>query len=95
LEKIDADDVWEAVSISRDLEKIRGESPVVIRGRVEHGSSRRVRVVYGIESYFVPQFEGLEIEKHMANVEVEVAVAESGESAIKKLFIEDKEVEFY
>ena len=48
-----------------------------------------------MESYFVPQKEGKVIEESLNNVSVEVSISESGESAISKLFIADKEMKFY
>jgi uncharacterized membrane-anchored protein len=52
-----------------------------------------VRVTYGLESYFVPQGEGLAIERTpRARMEVVAAVAPSGKAAIKRLLIDGKKV---
>lgn len=52
---------------------------------------RRIRIAYGIESYFVPQGEGLAIERtDKARIEVVAAVSASGEAAIKRLLIDGK-----
>ena len=59
-----------------------------------HGYSS-LQIRYGVEEYFVPQFQGLEIEHAMAKTVVEVAVADSGESAIRQLFLDGEVVEFY
>jgi uncharacterized membrane-anchored protein len=54
---------------------------------------RMARIVYGLESYFVPQGEGLAIERTEASrVEVVAAVTASGASAIKRLLIDGKPV---
>jgi uncharacterized membrane-anchored protein len=50
---------------------------------------------YGVEEYFVPQYEGLAIERDIAKTTVEVALAPSGESAIRRLFLDGDEVVFY
>ena len=57
------------------------------------GDRRRLRIAYGIESYFVPQGEGRAIETtDKARIEVVVAVSSSGEAAIKRLLIDGKAV---
>ena len=54
---------------------------------------RVLRVTYGIESYFVPQGEGLAIERtNAARVQVQAAVAADGRMAIKALLIDGKPV---
>lgn len=50
-----------------------------------------VRVNYGLESYFVPQGEGLAIERtERSRIEVVAAVDASGQAAIKRLLIDGK-----
>jgi uncharacterized membrane-anchored protein len=50
-------------------------------------------VRYGLESYFVPQGEGKNIEAtEKARLEVVAAVTPSGQSAIKRLLIDGKPV---
>lgn len=63
-------------------------------GRLDCGTRRRsLDVVYGIESYFVPQGEGRAIERtEKARIEVVAAVSASGEAAIKRLLIDGKPV---
>lgn len=52
---------------------------------------QRLRVDYGLESYFVPQFSGRAIERTARDrVEVVAAVSESGQAAIKRLLIDGK-----
>lgn len=85
--------VWEAVAIGRDLNGLKLKYPVVIRGVVRQLHPYRIR--YGVEQYFVPQFEGLPIEREIRNTTVEVAISTSGESAIKRLFVNDQPVTFY
>mgnify|MGYP002653797331 CR=1 FL=1 len=56
-------------------------------GRLDCGTRRRsLDVVYGIESYFVPQGTGRAIERTERNrLEVVAAVSPSGQAAIKRL----------
>ena len=51
----------------------------------------RLRVGYGLESYFVPQGSGKAIETtDKARIEIVAAVSASGEAAIKRLLIDGK-----
>lgn len=88
---------WEPARVSSRRSQLAKQYEVVMRGRVgEVGvSSRSVR--FGIESYFVPQREGRKLERQLIKTEVhaEVAVARSGQAALKKLFIDGKEVGCY
>ncbi|MGO4286531.1 GDYXXLXY domain-containing protein [Bosea sp. TAB14] len=96
-----------AAGVSRDRPATSGDT-VVIAGRVTStsacalndagefdcsGDRRRLRIAYGIESYFVPQGEGKAIETtDKARVEVVAAVSASGQAAIKRLLIDGKPV---
>ncbi len=57
-----------------------------------------LRVDYGIESYFVPEGKGLEIESNQwtgeEKVDVKVVIDKFGNAVIKSLLIDGKEVEF-
>jgi uncharacterized membrane-anchored protein len=96
-----------AIGVTRDWPKV-GDGTVVIAGRVTStstcatnangdfdcsGRRNRLRVAYGLESYFVPQGEGRAIETtDKARIEVVAAVSSSGEAAIKRLLIDGKPV---
>lgn len=58
---------------------------------------KELRVEYGIESYFVPEGKGLEIESHQwtgrEGVDVKVVVDKYGNAVIKSLLIGGKEVD--
>jgi uncharacterized membrane-anchored protein len=94
LQKNSKTGVHDAAAVSRNISELRKDYPAVIKGRVKN-SWDLINIKYGVESYFVPQGEGLVIEKDLENVTVEVSVTEKGESAITRLFISGKEVEFY
>jgi uncharacterized membrane-anchored protein len=103
----DANNKARAVAISAERPAVSG-TDVVISGFVNSPStcqlndsgnrdcklgSRAVDVRYGLESYFVPQGEGKQIElTERARLEVVAAVAPSGQSAIKRLLIDGKPV---
>jgi len=87
---------WEPVSIHRHMPS-RAPDTVVIRGEVEYTrvwidneSRDGIRVRYGIESYFVPEGEGREIElpRNDGKVAILVAVDDRGNAAIKAVLID-------
>lgn len=101
----DAEGFAQAASVSREWPKASGGA-VVIAGQVattgacalnQDGTTdcnrRRLRVTYGLESFFVPQGEGKAIETtDKARIEVVAAVSSSGAAAIKRLLIDGKPV---
>ena len=86
---------WEAVSIHREM-PAHGLESVVIRGEAQYsgiwtgGESRDgINVRYGIENYFVPEGEGMALERPAEGEEVTIMVAvdEAGASAIKAVLV--------
>ncbi len=67
-----------------------------IKGKVDSAFGNTINVDYGIESYFVPEGEGKELEsmRNRGNLSVEVSVDQFGNSVINKLFANDEEVVF-
>jgi hypothetical protein len=76
---------------------------VLIRGRVVGGTGcgvgnrsfcDQLGIKYGIESYFVPEGEGREIEsaRNEGKVSIVAAVTPSGRAAIKRLLLDGKPV---
>lgn len=59
---------------------------------------KELRIHYGIESYFVPEGRGIEIEREQRagskGVDVKVIVDKYGNAIIKSLLIDGKEIEF-
>ena len=93
-------------AISDNLDELKQNHSIIIRGRVEEiisnevegtggGVEFQLRVKYGVESYFVPQGEGKKIEDRLSKVSIEVSISDNGDSTISKLFIENQEVKFY
>jgi uncharacterized membrane-anchored protein len=97
-----ADGLFEAVSVH--LEPVAlNDREVMIRGRVISGTycgtnnrafCDKLRLRYGIERYFVPEGEGLEIERarDKGRVAIVAAVSPAGRAAIKQLQIDGKPV---
>lgn len=85
---------WVAKSFSSDSSTLKKTYPVVMRGKIRDTYST-FRVRYGVEDYFVPQNQGFQIEQKMGDISVEVSISNTGESAISRLFISDREVTFY
>jgi uncharacterized membrane-anchored protein len=97
-----ADGLFEAVSVHLEPVPLN-DREVLIQGRVISGTHcgsnlpafcDKLRVRYGIERYFVPQGEGLEIERarDKRRVAIVAAVIPSGRAAIKRLHIDGKPV---
>lgn len=101
----DAEGFARATAVSRTRPAVAGND-VVIAGRVQSTGAcalsetgeadcasgrRRLRIAYGLESYFVPQGQGRAIETtQRSRIEVVAAVSAGGEAAIKRLLIDGK-----
>lgn len=96
LVKSSTNDYWKAVAYSDKYSSLKDISSYIIQGEVIY--PYWLSINYGVEEYFVPQNEGFKIEDNIrkkTEVEVEVTLSQSGESAIKKLYINNQEVKFY
>ena len=80
---------WEATAVQS---KRSADNGIYIRGKVSYCYSKKLEVIYGIESYFVPEGEGREIERSMqgrkSSVSVEAIVDSGGNALIKKVYID-------
>ncbi len=66
-----------------------------IKGTLKDVGGNRFNVEYGIESYFVPEGKGKDIERQLGrNVDVRVVIDKSGNAVIKSLLIDGQEVKF-
>jgi GDYXXLXY protein len=97
-----ADGYYGAVALHRERVAVSGPQ-VLIAGRIRGGADcggvghefcASVPVTYGIESYFVPQGEGLAIEqaRSQGKVAIVAAVTADGRAAIKRLLLDGKPV---
>jgi len=79
-------DVWRAENVSSQ----KPQKGIFLKGRIRWISNGKANVEYGIESYFVPEGKGLEIEKKAARGEVKVvvSVASSGHGILKEVMLE-------
>ncbi len=79
---------WEAKAVQTT--KPAADSGLYIKAKVKYCYNKKLTLNYGIESYFVPEGEGKNIEKQMrgnkSSVEVEALVDASGNAIIKKVF---------
>lgn len=83
---------WEPVSVHREMPS-HGPDTVVIRGEVQwSGGGDGINIRYGIENYFVPEGEGMALERPADGEEVTIMVAvdEAGASAIKAVLLNDE-----
>lgn len=75
------------LSVSDALKEL-GLDDVFLRGRVVRGAPvQACEVEYGIESYFVPEGTGKEIERLRGQLKVRVSVNEDGQAVIKGLIL--------
>lgn len=90
--EIGNNNVAEMTAVSRS----KPEDGRFIKGVIQDVSSNRLTVEYGIESYFVPEGEGREIEKSMRSGKVysKVVIDDFGKAVLKSLVIDDQEVVF-
>ena len=89
-----ADGSWGAVKVTPRFPHDAGPDRVALKGRLQLGSwsDSYIWPRYGIESYFVPQGQGLQLEAlaREKKLAVLVAVDKAGEAAIKGLIIDGK-----
>ena len=99
------DKTWEALNfnIRKDINQIQrdsylGSNIVIVSAEViSLEETENLSVEYGIESYYVPEGKARGIERGSRTLSkewVEVAVDKSGDSAINRIFIDGKPVEF-
>jgi len=88
---------WTAGELACRKDKFASSGSVYIKGRVRSAYSGKLNVEYGIESYFVPEGKGVEIERNMrgrgpTKVSVEASIDAQGNAVIHKVYINDQEV---
>ncbi len=86
-----------AVQAAIDPDSLDTDTKVFIRGTRKSGFWKQpyISVKYGIENYFVPQSEGRKIEQtDSADIHAEIAISKAGHAALKRLFIDGREVRF-
>jgi uncharacterized membrane-anchored protein len=77
---------WDAEQVSQTAP---GDSALFLRGKVTHAAGDTLRVEYGIESYFVPEGTGHELERAAGKgLAVEAAIDRAGRAAIQRVVVE-------
>lgn len=92
------DPYWVAVGVSRQRPAADG-GQVALKGTVQWygdamgpGGQPQVSVRYGIEQFYVPEGEGPALEDRQHQVTVEAVVDRFGRAAMKRVFVDGKEV---
>lgn len=72
------------------------DEELFLKGIVKNVQDKSLSVEYGIESYFVPEGKGREIERNREGkrLEVKVSIDRFGNAAIKSLLTDGKEISF-
>ena len=102
------DDFYVFVDIAKSVDAFKKDYDIFLKGKVSRIFSEHqflgdnnwqktysINILYGIEDYFIPQNEGKEIEKQMANASVQISVADDGRCALSALYISGEEITFY
>ena len=81
---------WQAVAVQS--KKSANARAMFIKGRVKYCYNKQLTLNYGIESYFVPEGEGRDLEKNMSgrksSVSVEALIDSNGNTLIKKVYVD-------
>ncbi len=88
-------DIKEKYAVATNIYSTPPTDGLYIKGIVKDVSGNRFNIEYGIESYFVPEGKGRDIERQLSrSVDVKVAIDKSGNAVIKTLLIDGQEVKF-
>jgi uncharacterized membrane-anchored protein len=84
---------WVAKSVAKKQSKVNG---MAVKGKVSYFDPvlRQLNISYGIDTYYVPEKQGKPIEQSRKLLDVEVAVDNMGNSAVLRIFMDDKEIKF-
>ena len=90
---------WDMENVSLELPVIsESEERIVLRGLVSNDARhrRKANLIFGTESFFVPEGEGKYIEgyREKKKLSAEISVDKFGRAAVSRLFIAGKEVSF-
>lgn len=87
------DPYWTVGSVSA-ARTAAGDGEMVVKARVEWDSGREVGLRYGIEQFYVPEGEGKDLELQVENMAVEALVDRFGRSALHRVFVDGKEIDW-
>jgi len=93
------DTVYVSLRVDKDkigsFDTIGKENPadgIFVKGAVINKYEDRLTVEYGVESYFVPEGKGGEIEKNRGRIYTRVSIDKFGNAVIKGLVLDGKDV---
>lgn len=75
------------------VSRVKPTNEIFMTGTVTDVLPSRLSVEYGIESYFVPEGRGREIERNIGKIYTKVAVDDYGNAVIKSLVFDGKEID--
>jgi uncharacterized membrane-anchored protein len=81
------------IGMLADIDKSKPIEGVFIKGIIKSVDNNRLNVEYGIESYFVPEGEGKNIESSLGKIYTKVAVDKFGNAVIKSLVLNGKDID--
>lgn len=84
---------WTIDFLSHDKPVLKDDQ-VCMRGLVTGTFENNISVQWGIESYFIPEGKGREIERQMENISAIVAVDSSCRPVLRKLLVNGQPLEF-
>ena len=87
------DKFWSVTRIGHYSQPLQ-RNEVCIKGKVTSSYENRINVEWGVESYFVPEGKGKDIEQNIREVSVKVSVDQTCRALIKELYINDEPVSF-
>ncbi len=76
-----------------NIDKNKPSGGIFIEGTVKSAYDNRLNVEYGIESYFVPEGKGKEIERNLGKIYTKIAVDNFGNAVIKSLVLDGKDID--
>lgn len=78
--------------VAADIHKEKVESKLLLKGRVKSKRGETLNMEYGIESFFIPEGTGGELQRfsNSGELDVEVSVDKFGNGVIKDLYIDGK-----
>jgi uncharacterized membrane-anchored protein len=90
------DTEWQAVAVQRRPFGQLAQDEAMLAAEIGDYSTQTLDLVYGCESFYVPEGEGKPIERSLREhkVTVELSVASHGEVQPVKLFVDGQQVEF-
>jgi len=76
-----------------NIEKNKPSEGIFVAGTVKSTRNNRLSIGYGIESYFIPEGTGEEIERSLGKIYTKVAVDNFGNAVIKSLVLDGENID--